>query len=725
MNTKQKFIRLAIAMGLVGLAACGGSDSSSGRQRNAAVETNVIHYSGTIRPDESNDVYRVDFDVNLDTESATPIEFPNTKYWVGDYRRAFSNLSIKKVSDSISDNDLSKVTWAQCPYSAVFASDDFDHSKLKHFVLQYTEVTDGNIAAAECGTPQEGEMAAGLYNSDHQNVALSQHKRLYFQLFADPIAAITSNIGTLKTYLPEGLGSGSVENNYQMYGNVRTPIFDSLGLEGQTFIDQHLYVQFGAEKVKDYAPYDVTATADEASVTVQWTRSADLGPDDNVSHMVRISDDNFTKNETMYSVGGGQPFTHLKLPSCEVEIKFPDLKDGGTLSFKVEGKDPFSYEGDTSDVVTITKTADSLKCLPEVLPAPANVSAQFDNELGKYSIKWDSSDSKVTYCVQSSYDSFKTKDEIVEECEITSNEYSSNYMGWFSTSFRVVAFGRDGQVSEPSDTVTLVLPRIAPPTDVKTSMTSDGLMVKWSPGVQVAGVKVDNYSLQWGVADGGNFGNEIRDGFIDEATSFLIPVDAFPATFVSGSELIISVLGCTKYMCGEPAVVTYAYPSVPKTEEPPIATGAPEVAAKAAIVNPTVTEVKVPLEGIELSFTLAEVSAGLGVAKEEIKSVEVQVAAGEWTTITDGQKVSIPKGAKKLTVRVAKTNGETVESVKTIVNPTESTDTTMATEDTTVTESTVVTTAPDSDSGGNNTIVIVIAIVVLLGAAGAFIKLKK
>lgn len=340
MNTKQKFIRLAVAFGLVGLAACGGSDSSSGRQRNAAVETNVIHYSGTIRPYESNDVYRIDFDMNLDTESAVPISFPNTNYWVGDYRRAFSNLTLEKVSDVESENDLSKVTWAQCPYSAAFGGDPADYSKLNYFVLQYTQVTDGDIAAAECGMPREGEMAAGLYNSDRQNVALSEHKRLYIQLFAEPIASITSNAGTLKTFLPDGIRSSSVADNYQLYGNLRTPLYDPLGIEGQTFADQQLYVKLGADKVKDYAPYDVTATADGASVNVQWTPSADLGPDDKVSHMVRISDDNFTENETMYSFGGGQPFTSLSLPSCEVAVKFPDLKDGEHFHSKSKARIP-------------------------------------------------------------------------------------------------------------------------------------------------------------------------------------------------------------------------------------------------------------------------------------------------------------------------------------------------------------------------------------------------
>jgi hypothetical protein len=126
-----------------------------------------------------------------------------------------------------------------------------------------------------------------------------------------------------------------------------------------------------------------------------------------------------------------------------------------------------------------------------------------------------------------------------------------------------------------------------------------------------------------------------------------------------------------------------------------------------------------------LSIAPVDIAAGFGVAKQDLQSVEWKISDGDWVTLAEGASISIPKNAKKLTVRVTKTNGETVESVKTISAPAESTDTTMAPDDTMATESTVVTSEPDSGSGGNNTLFIVLAIVVVIGAAGAFIKLKK
>ena len=50
MKIKKSFIRIALAAGLVGIAACSGSSSSDTtvvRQKNAALATNVQKYVGS------------------------------------------------------------------------------------------------------------------------------------------------------------------------------------------------------------------------------------------------------------------------------------------------------------------------------------------------------------------------------------------------------------------------------------------------------------------------------------------------------------------------------------------------------------------------------------------------------------------------------------------------------------------------------------------------------
>ena len=161
MKINRSFIRIALAAGLVALAACGGSDSSS-RQRNSEIETNVQRYEGVFQsniyegdPNKSytnasfrkDDKYIVSFDMNLDTVDANA-EAPtalltcwdqtvtpwvktttgcssSTNSWTerstqSDFRSAFSNFSISDVSGNIGTEKLSKIVWAKCPVSVDF-----------------------------------------------------------------------------------------------------------------------------------------------------------------------------------------------------------------------------------------------------------------------------------------------------------------------------------------------------------------------------------------------------------------------------------------------------------------------------------------------------------------------------------------------------------------------------------------------------------------------------
>ena len=724
---KKTFIRLAVASVLVGLAACGGSDSNSDRQRNAAIETNTIHYSGTIKPVDSDEVYQVDFDLNLDTESSIPISFPNTSNWVGDYRRAFSNLSLTKLGEFSSDYDLTASTWAQCPYSASFSSDVDDKSKLDYFVVQFAESTDSETVSAECGDPREGEMAAGLYDAQNMNVTESNSKRLYFSLVASPIASVESNAGTLKTFLPNGIPSSTQTADSNLYGNLRTPVaYDPLGISEGPFKDRHLYVKLGSEKLKDYAPFDVMAVPDDAGLGIKWKPSVDLDPEEIAAYIVRVSNDNFVENVMSFSFGDEEIVTDFYLSGCEIKNTFPQLRTGDVLSVKVEGMKQRSYAGAESKVVTVQKTDDNLNCSPKAVASPKNVTSTFDGKTGTYSVKWDAGDdAENLYCVQSTSDQFAGIDGMETICVGYEQGLTAEWMGWKSRSFRVVAHGPDGSISLPSETTELAIPGVNPVTDVEASITDEGVKVNWKPAAQPAGFEVNTFSLQWAVLDGDKPNGEIKDGYVRFSNTFTIPVSEYPAAFVPGSEMVIAVVPCSSHTCGDPNSVSLQYPGTNTPVESTTSTLAPDAAAKSAVADPAVTEIVLPQGGQDVSITPVDIAAGFGVGKQDLQSVEWKISDGDWVTLAEGSSISIPKNAKKLTVRVTKKNGETVESVKTISAPAESTDTTMAPDDTTPAESTVVSPEPDSGSGGINPLLIVLAIIVALGAIGAFVKLKK
>ena len=735
---KKTVIRFALASVLVGLSACGGSDSNSDRQRNAAIETNVLHYNGVIHVEESEgdaketvDSYTFAFDLNLDTESAIPISFPNTSYWVGDYRRALSNLKVKKVGDFDTNNDLSSITWAKCPYSAGFSSSTKDPSELDSFILQFVEATDDDIAGAECGMPREGEMASGLYDNVNQNVAKAEHRRFYIVFAASPIASIDSSNGTLKTFLPDGLGSRIGEATGQIYGALRTLAkdsqgFDPLGLASPPFTEQHLYVKLGAEKLKDYAPFDVTAVPDDAGLDISWKPSADLDPEEMAYHLVAISSDGFKSAPSNWQYKSQRILSEMYVPGCDLFRAFPGLATGDTLSIKVQGMSERGLGAAFSEVVTVQKTDEIMNCLPQSLPSPTNVTSSFDALNGTYSVSWYAPRTAgITFCVESSSSKFGDVDEISTICVGEETTLTEEWLGWRSRSFRIVATTSDGIQSRPSKLTELAIPGVNPVTDVEASITDEGVKVNWKPAAQPGGVEANTFSLQWAVLDGDKPNGEIKDGYVRFSNTFTIPVSEYPAAFVPGSEMVIVVVPCSSHTCGDPNSVSVQYPGTNTPVESTTSTLAPGAAAKSAVADPAVTEIVLPQGSQDVAITPVDIAAGFGVVKQDLQSVEWKISDGEWVTLAEGSSISIPKNAKKLTVRVTKKNGETVESVKTISAPAESTDTTMAPADTTVTESTVVSPAPDSGSSGVNPMLIVLAIVVALGAIGVFIKLKK
>lgn len=171
----------------------------------------------------------------------------------------------------------------------------------------------------------------------------------------------------------------------------------------------------------------------------------------------------------------------------------------------------------------------------------------------------------------------------------------------------------------------------------------------------------------------------------------------------------------------------------PKATDAPATTLAPvaDATAKAAIVDSTATDVKLPAADINLEINLDDVYTGFGVTASDVKSVEYQIADGSWVALTNGKSIKIPKTASKLSVRVTKTSGEKVVSEKAIVHTEAATETTMAPADTTLapadTTAPVTTEAPASSgsSSSNNTVLYILGFAIVAGAVVMFLKKKS
>lgn len=222
MKIKKSFIRIALAAGLVGLAACSGSSSSDTtvvRQKNAALATNVQKYVGSMTTDiwegdpntdytkasfRKNDAFKFSFDLNLDAvdlNKSAPTSIANCSVYINnvytnktgadcdaypnnswyrrsleaDFRNAFSNFSISGVSTNTGTLDVSKIKWAKCPLSTEFRENyvqwpgnDADYRKLAKqptneslgLTVTFVEAPDDSFVNADCnGTPSTFEQS--------------------------------------------------------------------------------------------------------------------------------------------------------------------------------------------------------------------------------------------------------------------------------------------------------------------------------------------------------------------------------------------------------------------------------------------------------------------------------------------------------------------------------------------------------------------------------------
>ena len=746
MKINKSFFRVALAAGLIGLAACGGSDSSS-RQRNSEIATNVKRYEGKIQVSgrdfgsrNSPDEYAVSFDLNLDAVSTQ--EFVTSKTTSrGDFRNAFSQFSIKKDPNNQGTLDLSNVKWAQCPYDSYFYKNN--DTTMSEFQIVLVEAPNSDVASAPCG------QRAGLWTSSGEYVRPNTDARYLTLYFRQPLEIGTEDFPSLVSLLPEGLDPYFVASENVSAGVSIYPY--SLPWDG------NFAISLSSTKLKDYQPYELTATQQASTLDLSWKRSADLVATDVVSYSLLWSTDGF---ETSAAIPLDD-VTEYKISACLINPE-NKLAEESKVSLQLTAIDS---AGITSPALkeSVSLTADTVQC-PTTDPIAAPTGFKVVASQEKITASWtaiENTDPNVTlnYCVSevnpnlpdpTSDDYQLTNDSQIIDCtsETTLDIFDIQYQNTNETKYFVQVQARSGALSARSEIATITTPKQPNVVGLTVSSASDGLNIKWdSSGLEAANqvmllfsVDVDkncdqtfaDLKMATKTKNGLNDAMK-RVGAVINAETFFLSKDRLGNEFVPGSVLTV----CAKRMgvnqwseSADWGIATYTNPA---TTDAPSATIAPvvEETAKAAIVTATETEVQLPAMDLNFALNLIDVYTGFGVKASDVKSVEYQVADGSWVPLTKDEAIKIPKKASKLSVRVTKTNGEEVVSDKAIVRTEESTDTTVAETETTMapaeTTAPVTTEAPASSdsSSSNNTLLYILGFVIVAAAAGFFFKKKS
>jgi LPXTG-motif cell wall-anchored protein len=749
MKINKSFIRIALAAGLIGLAACGGSDSSS-RQRNSEIATNVKRYQGTIQVSgrdfgsrNSPDKYAVSFDMNLDAVSTQEFVTGTTTRH-GDFRNAFSQFSIKKDPNNQGTLDLSNVKWAQCPYDSYFYTNN--DTTMSEFQIVLVEAPNSDVASAPCG------QRAGLWTSSGERVGLNNDARYLTLYFRQPLEIGTEDFPSLVSLLPEGLDPYFVASENVSNGVAIYPY--SLPW------DANFALSLSSTKLKDYQPYELTATQQASTIDLNWKRSADLVATDVVSYSLLWSTDGF---ETSAAIPLDD-VTEYKISACLINPE-NKLAEESKVSLQLIAIDS---AGITSPAIekSVSLTADTVQC-PTTDPIAAPTGFKVVASQEKITASWtaiENTDPNVTlnYCVSevnpnlpdpTSDDYQLTNDSDIIDCtsETTLDIFDIRYQNTNETKYFVQVQAQTGALSARSEIATITTPKQPNVVGLTVSSASDGLNIKWdSSGLEAVNqvillfsVDVDKNCDQTfaDVEKATKTKNGINDvmnrvGAVINAETFFLSKDRLGNEFVPGSVLTV----CAKRMgvnqwseSADWGIATYTNPA---TTDAPAATIAPvvEETAKTAIVTETATEVQLPAAAVEVAVKVEDVYTGFGVTANDVKSIEYQIDAGSWTAVTPGAALKIPNAASKMAVRVTKTNGETVVSEKAIVRTEETTETTVAASDTTMapadTTAPETTEAPASSessesSSSNNILLYIFGLVILAAIAGFFFKKKN
>ena len=778
MKINKSFIRIALAVGLVGLAACSGSSSSSGRQKNSALATNVKHYEGVLSFQHmsgsdnevaTGDQYTVGFDLDLDTVSSNGLQ---TNQYKGDFRKAISNLSIAGFETNTGSTDLSTVAWANCPIESSFYS--WTGSKLDLMMIMFAEAPNDTVKNAACGQPSNPSDSTygirGFYDADGNYVSTTSDRRFTLRFDLEQGVEIPADTTKLGSILPDALDSGFSYSAVSA-NNKANDGYSSTGYK----------LNLSSKKVKDYQPFELTATPQAATIDLNWKRSADLEPTDALTYDLLWSTDKF---ETTQSIPLDD-VTDYSIPACLVN---PDngLAADSKVSLQLVAIDKDGIRSPALEQ-SVSTSADTVQCPPAItLAAPTGFTVVGSKE--KITATWTAienpdSNSAVTYCVSelnpnpadsTSENWIDQQESVMVSCstEATTRIFGIAYNTTKETKYFVQALSESGAVSPRSEIQTIPTPKTENVAGLKVAAGDEGLNVKWKPSGYKSFDEVDIFfavnsdkpcsddlysELFKNMDNIDNAGSTV--GAVVNTESYFISNDRLGDAYVPGAVVTVCAKRFVWTLWGASSdwvSATYTNPltststpvaevtttvasaavattEAPKATDAPATTLAPVVdaTAKAAIVDSTATEVKLPAGDINLEINLADVYTGFGVTASDVKSVEYQIADGSWVSLTKGKSIKIPKTASKLSVRVTKTSGEKVVSEKAIVHTEAATETTVATSDTTMapadTTAPVTTEAPASSgsSSSNNTVLYILGFAIVAGAVVMFLKKKS
>lgn len=748
MKINKSFLRIAIAAGLIGLAACGGSDSSS-RNRNSEIATNVKRYQGTIQVSGGEfgsrtnpDKYSVSFDMNLDAVSTQ--EFVTGTNNRGDFRNAFSKFSIEKDPSNQGSQDLSTVKWAQCPYDSYFYKDN--DTTMSEFQIVFAEATNSDIASAPCGRPtlrEDKRHQAGWWTSNGEYVAPNSGARYLTFYFRQPLEIGAEDFPSLVSLLPKGLDP---------YFTETTNLFAGVAFSPYTLpYDLDFALNLSSTKLKDYQPYDLTATQQTATIDLNWKRSADLVETDVVSYNLLWSTDG---SETFVSIPLDDD-TEYQIPACLINPE-NNLTEESKVVLQLIAIDS---AGITSPAIekSVSLTADTVQC-PTTDPIAAPTGFTVVASKKTITASWDAIEAldpngTTYYCVSevnpnltdsTNKETIYRQDSVLIDCTTETKMIikSIRYKNKTEVKYFVQAQSTSGVLSARSEVQTIAVQKEENVSGLTVKSEEGGLTVKWNPNnsksfdqvILIFSVNIDNNCdkfyedlLQASLNEDGLDDILNRVGAVMNAETFFLSNDRLGDEYVPGSVVTVCAKRTGLTMWGESpdwGLATYSYPV---TALAPVV----EETAKTAIVTATATEVQLPAADINLEINLADVYSGFGVSAADVKFVEYQVADGSWIGVANGSSVKIPKAASKMAIRVTKTSGETVVSEKAIERTAATTDTTVATSDTTMAPAD--TTAPETNetpassesSSSNNTLLYILGFIIVAGVAGFLIKKKS
>lgn len=744
MKINKSFIRIALAAGLVGLAACGGSDSSANRNRNAAIATNVSHIEGQLLVSnpatEQILTTQNEFKIAMDVDYQAKGSGDNTNY---DLRNAFSNFQVSAIKVAPETSNFAETIWSTCPVIArlEMSPKKVDPTAAHALRLQFRETT----AAVPCNsTPSEKKKTFNIYVMSNEN-ALA---------YVEDDAVVSL----------EDLKLDSVFTDLTMYSVLSEVIYPNLAVD--PWVSS---ITFSSTKINDYQPSALSATSDASGLKVSWARSADLSEKDLVGYNIEWSSvEDFTTVSGNLAIA--ENIETAVIESCSVTRSIP-LQKNQDLFVRLT---PRIADNDKADPISvkITRTADDFLCPVDKPEAPTNVAAKITEDGNSVEVSWDAvapTDSKMDYCV-SQEDPSKTDGQQFENvgCSPTSPliiDHGVNMQfGSGKATYVVTAVDLTlHSISDFSTPITVDVPVTSSIADISSSLTDDGsVLFRWKP-------LSSNLSKKYSVLElfetimFFDVNREIPcradmtpSQFMGETMRFLqangldqkwlishiriirsidggqiLSPESLGTEFKPGATVSTCILRMGPWGLSKLAAGSYKFPAETGVETSTTLAPVVEETAKTAIVTETATEVQLPAAAVEVAVNVEDVYSGFGVTASDVKSIEYQIDAGSWTAVTPGAALKIAKAASKMAIRVTKTNGEIVVSEKAIVRPEESTDATVAATDTTMapadTTAPVTTEAPASSesSSSNNILLYIVGFVILTIIAGLFFKKKS